>query len=295
VGFAVEGRVDDPAHSGASPRFFAVSPDYFTAMRIRLLRGRVFSERDNESSPEVAIISETLAQHSWPGQDAIGKRVKLNYNKTGWREVVGVVADVKGATLAEPATGAVYSPFPQTPWPFMSAIVRTSGDASALTSALRASVPAIDPMQAAPEVKLLTTYVSRATATSRFTAALIGCFAGLALLLAGFGLYGVMSHHVAQRRREIGIRMALGAQSADVRSLVVGQALTLGAAGIGIGLAGALVVTRLLDSLLFGVGASDPVTFTAVCALLTGVVAVAAYLPARRATRVDPMVALRAD
>ena len=295
VGFAAEGHVDDPTRGRASPRFFAVSPDYFSAMRIRLLQGRAFTERDSETSADVAIVSETLARRYWPNESAVGKRVKINYNKTGWREVVGIVADVKGATLAEPPTGAVYSPFPQTPWPFMSAVVRTSGDAGGLGGALRAAVPAIDPMMAPPEVKLLTTYVSHATAASRFTAALIGSFAGLALLLAGFGLYGVMSHHVAQRRREIGIRMALGAQSSDVRSLVVTQALTLGAAGIVVGLAGALVVTRLLDSLLFGVGAADPMTFAAVCALLTGVVAIAAYLPARRATRVDPMTALRAD
>ncbi len=295
VGFAVEGREDDTVHAQTSPRFFAVSPDYFTAMRIRLLQGRAFSEHDTDTSPEVAIVSAAIAQRFWPGTSAIGKRVKLNYNKSGWREVVGVVADVKGSTLVEPATGAVYAPFPQTPWPFMSAITRTAGDAAGVSSALRAAVPAIDPMLAPPEVKLLTTYVDHATATSRFTAALIGSFAGLALLLAGFGLYGIMSHHVAQRQREIGIRMALGAQVADVRSLVAAQALALGAVGIGLGLAGALAATRALHSLLFGVGTADPATFGGVCAVLASVVCAAAYLPARRATRVDPMTALRAD
>ena len=224
-----KGRPDDATHAEASPQFFAVSPDYFSAMRIRLTQGRAFTERDNETSPEVAIVSDAIARRYWPGEDPIGKRVKINYNKTGWREVVGVVADVKGSTLVEPATGAVYAPFPQTPWPFMSAVVRTAGDAGAVSGALRASVPAIDPMLAPPEVKLLTTYVRHATATSRSTAILISSFAGLALLLAGFGLYGIMSHHVAQRRREIGIRMALGAQASDVRALVVSQALRMGA------------------------------------------------------------------
>jgi putative ABC transport system permease protein len=295
VGFSIEGRAEDSTHTGASPRYFAVSPDYFAAMRIKLLRGRAFSERDTAASPEVAIVSEALAQHFWPGEDPVGKRIKLNYNKTGWREIVGVVADVKGATLAEPTTGSIYAPFPQTPWPFLSAVVRTSGDAGSVASALRAVAPAIDPMLAPPEVKLLTHYVDRATSTSRFTAALTGSFASLALLLAGLGLYGIMSHHVAQRRREIGIRMALGAQRSDVRSLIVSQALLLGAIGVGAGLAAALAATRVLQSLLFGVGAADPTTFAAVCVLLSGVVAAAAYFPARRATRVDPMVALRTD
>jgi putative ABC transport system permease protein len=295
VGFEIEGRTDDATHRKASPRFFAISPDYFAAMRIRLLRGRAFTARDNDTSPAVAIVSETIARRDWPGEDPIGKRVKLNYNKTGWREVVGVVADVKGSTLAEPTTGSVYSPFSQTPWPFMSAVVRTTGDAAALGSALRATVPAIDPMLAPPEVKLLTKYVSHATATSRFTAALIGSFAALALLLAGFGLYGIMSHHVVQRQREIGIRMALGAQASDVRSLVVSQALRMGLTGLIVGLAAALAVARVIASLLFGISPGDPVTFSGVCTLLVAVVLVAAYLPARRATRVDPIVALRTE
>ena len=295
VGFAVEGRDDDQVHAQTSPRFFAVSPDYFTAMRIHVLQGRVFSDRDVETSPNVAIVSAAIARRFWPGESAIGKRVKINYNKSGWREVVGVVADVKGSTLVEPAIGAVYAPFPQTPWPFMSAIVRTSGDVAGVSSALRVAAPAIDPMLAPPEVKLLTTYVDRATATSRFTASLIGSFAVLALLLAGFGLYGIMSHHVAQRQREIGIRMALGAQRHDVRSLIASQALGLGAIGMGVGLAGALASTRVLHSLLFEVGAADPATFGGVCGTLAGVVCAAAYFPARRATRVDPMTALRTD
>jgi len=191
--------------------------------------------------------------------------------------------------------GEVYAPFPQTPWPFMSAVVRTAGDAGAVSRALRASVPAIDPMLAPPEAKLLTTYVSHATAASRSTATLISGFAGLALLLAGFGLYGTMSHHVAQRQREIGIRMALGAQASDVRALVVSQALRMGVIGVGVGVVGAFLTTRMLEGLLFGVKANDPATFAAVCAMLLGVLIAAAYVPARRATRVDPLVALKAD
>ena len=295
IGFAVEGHTDGTGDSKTSARFFGVSPDYFAAMRIRLVHGRAFTEHDSESSFDVAIVSDSIAQRYWPRANPIGKRVKVNYNKSGWREVVGVVADVKGSTLVEPALGEVYAPFPQTPWPFMSAVVRTAGDAGAVSRALRASVPAIDPMLAPPEAKLLTTYVSHATAASRSTATLISGFAGLALLLAGFGLYGTMSHHVAQRQREIGIRMALGAQASDVRALVVSQALRMGVIGVGVGVVGAFLTTRMLEGLLFGVKANDPATFAAVCAMLLGVLIAAAYVPARRATRVDPLVALKAD
>jgi len=294
VGFFVEGRPEDEANK-ASVRFYAVSPDYFSTMRIRTTKGRAFTERDNESAPQVAIVSDAMAQRYWPGEDPIGKRVKVNYGKTGWREVVGVVGDVKGSTLSESAVGEVYAPFPQTPWPFMSAVARTTGDIESLSRSLRAAVPALDPMLAPPEVKLLTTYVSHATASSRSTATLISGFAGLALLLAAFGLYGIMSHHVVQRRRELGIRMALGAQASDVRALVVSQALRMGAAGVAAGAAGALLATRLLQDLLFGVTAYDPATFASVCVMLLGVLLAAAYVPARRATRVDPLVALRAD
>jgi putative ABC transport system permease protein len=295
IGFGVEGQTIDPAQRPPSPQFFSVSPDYFAAMGIRLVQGRAFTDRDNEKAPEVMIVSEAIARRSWPGENPIGKRVKINYNKTGWREVVGVVADVKNATLAEPANGAVYAPFPQVPWPFMSVVVRTAGEAGGVSSALRAAAPAIDPMLPPPEVKLLTTYVSHAMAASRSTAMLTSGFAGLALLLAGLGLYGIMSHHVARRRREIGIRVALGAQASDVRALVVSQALRMGAVGVGIGAIGAFMTTRLLEDLLFGVTPNDPATFAASCVMLTGILLVAAYMPARRATRVDPLVALRAE
>jgi putative ABC transport system permease protein len=294
VGIRIPGQPSDPGRRQSST-YFAISPDYFKAMGIRLVRGRAFSDRDNDTAPQVAIVSEAFARKYFPGQDAIGRQVTIGYNKTGPREIVGIVADVKNGTLEEPTAGAIYAPFPQTPWPFMSAVVRTAGDATGAVAALHDLLPKLDPAAAPAEVKLLTNYVRRATATPRFTAALIGGFAALALLLAGFGLYGVMAYSVVQRRREIGIRMALGAQPGDVRSLVVGQAVRVGALGVAAGLAGALAATRVLGSLLFGVTATDPLTYAAVCAVLIAVVLLAAYLPARRATRMDPLVALRAE
>ena len=294
VGFSIEGRPQTPG-TRTSAVYFAVSPDYFKAMGIRVLKGRTFTEADNQQGALVVIISEWFARRYWPNEDPIGKRLSVGINKSGPGEIVGVVADVKQLELAESVRPAMYTPFPQTPWPFMSIVIRTPGDPAALTGSLRAVMVKLDPDQPVGKVKTVTEYVANSVATPRFTATLIGSFATLALLLAGFGLFSVMAYSVAQRRREIGIRMALGAQAADVRSLVVSQALRLGGIGVVIGLAGALAAARVIATLLFGVSPSDPITLASVCALLLAVLAAAAYLPARRATRVDPMIALRTE
>jgi putative ABC transport system permease protein len=296
VGFSIEGRPDTAdVATRKSATFFAVSPDYFTTMGIRLLRGRAFTARDDEHAPNVIVIGETFAKRYWPDENPIGRRITIGYNNTGPREIVGVAADVKQSDLAERAPLEMYTPFPQTPWPFLAVAVRTEGDPAAMAAGLRRVLAHIDPDQPAAEIKTLSAYVTRAIATPRFTAMLFAGFAGLALLLAGFGLFSVIAYSVAQRRREIGIRVALGAQPSAIRSLVLSQALWLGVAGLVIGVAGALAATRVLGSLLYGVSASDPATFGAVSAALFLVMLAAAYLPARRATRVDPMVALRAD
>jgi putative ABC transport system permease protein len=294
VGFTIEGRQEPPG-TRTSAVYFGVSPDYFKAMGIRVLKGRTFSEGDNQQGPPVVIISEAFARRYWANQDPIGQRLNININKSGSAEIVGVVADVKQLALAESTRPGMYTPFPQTPWPFMSIVVRTPGDPAAVTGSLRAVIAGLDRDQAPGKVKAVTEYVANSVATPRFTATLVGSFAALALLLAGFGLFSVMAYSVAQRRREIGIRMALGAQAGDVRSLVVSQAMRVGGVGLAVGLVGALAATRVLDSLLFGVTATDPLTFGGVCAALLAVLMLAAYLPARRATRVDPMIALRTE
>ena len=294
MGFKPDGRAVDP-NVRTSASFFGVSPDYFSTMGIRIVRGRGFTERDDERAPTVAVINETMAAKYWPGEDPIGKRVQLSYNNTPPREIVGIAADVKQISLTDVVPSQMYTPFVQAPWPFLTAVIRTTAAPEAAAGSLRQLLARLDPEQAAGDIRTFDQFLARSIATPRFTAILLGAFASLALLLAGFGLYGVMAYSVAQRSREIGIRMALGAQATDVRSLVVSQAVRLGAAGLAMGLAGALAVTRVLDSLLFGVTASDPLTFAAVSAALITVLLLAAYLPARRATRVDPIVALRAD
>jgi putative ABC transport system permease protein len=294
MGFVPEGRAVDP-NVRTSAAFFGVSPDYFTTLGIKIVRGRGFTDRDDERAPTVVVINETMAAKYWPGVDPIGKRMQLRYNDSPPREIIGIASDVKQTTLTDKVPPQMYAPFVQAPWPFLTAVARTTAAPEAAAGSLRQALAHLDPEQAAGDIRTFDQYLARSIATPRFTAVLLGTFASLALLLAGFGLYGVMAYSVAQRSREIGIRMALGAQAADVRSLVVNQAVRLGATGLAIGIAGALAVTRVFDSLLFGVTASDPVTFASVSATLITVLVLAAYLPARRATRVDPIVALRAD
>jgi putative ABC transport system permease protein len=294
VGLTIEGRPADPG-TRPSATLFAVSPEYFETMGIPVLRGRRFTERDDEHAPDVVMVSETFAARYWPGEDAVGKRVTIGYNGTGPRAIVGVVRDVKQNSLSDAPQPQMYTPFVQTPWPFVAIVVRTTAAPETAAGLLRGVLARVDPMQGAGEVRTLEQYVSRSVATPRFTAFLTSAFAAVALLLAGFGLFSVMAYSVAQRRREIGIRLALGAQPGDVRRLVVGQALGLGLAGLALGLTGALAASRVLNSLLYGVSASDPGTFAGVSTVLFAVMLLAAYLPARQATRVDPMTALRTE
>jgi putative ABC transport system permease protein len=261
-----------------------------------MLRGRAFAERDAAGAPGVVIINEAFARRYWPGQEPLGKRLQMgsrNQADAPDLEVVGVVKDGKYVTLGEDARPFFYSPLFQDYDASATLIVRAAGNPLALLPALRAEVQTLDKNLPVYDVKTMTQHLALALLPARLAGAVLGVFGLVALGLAALGLYGVMSYTVTQRMREIGIRVALGAQAGDVLKLVIKQGLSLTLIGVGIGLAVSLALTRLVASLLFGLSATDPLTFALIVLLLTCVALLACYLPARRATKVDPMVALR--
>ncbi|HVG21091.1 MAG TPA: ABC transporter permease [Blastocatellia bacterium] len=273
-----------------------VNLDYFRTMKIPFIKGRDFTPRDDTQSQAVAIINESFARLHYPDEDPIGKRVKPGISVGGqppWREIVGVVKDVKHSSLSRESGAELYLPHAQLPFSSMSLVVRTEGDPRAVAKAVQAEVAALDKDIPLYQVKSLDQYLGNAVAQPRLSAMLFGVFAVVALVLSAVGLYGVMTYSVTQRTHEIGIRMALGAQQSDVLKLVVGKGLALALAGVAIGLAASYFLTRLMSSLLFGVSATDPATFIVISVILTGVALGASFMPARRATKVDPMVALR--
>jgi putative ABC transport system permease protein len=302
AGFRIEGR--PPAAPGepllAAPRW--VSTDYFKAMKIQLLKGRDFTEGDSINTLPVIIINEAMARQYWPNEDPIGKRVAStddNFwrDKPLWREIVAVVKDVRYTALDTEARAQMYTPFTQFPPVFSdrTLVARTDGDPQRFVPSVRGEVQAIDKDQPISHIRTMEKFVAGSVSQRRFNMSLLAVFAGLALLLAAVGIYGVMSYSVEQRTREIGLRMALGAQTRDVLRLVLRHGMTLTLIGAVIGLIAALGLTRLIENLLFGVSATDPVTFLVVASLLALVAMLACYLPARRATKVDPLVALKAE
>ncbi len=270
-----------------------ISDDYFKALEIPLVEGRYFDERDGEGSQKVVVINQALARRFWPGESPIGRSIGFGCEEGLCRTIVGVVGDVRQENLTDDLRPEIFLPYRQFPNRGMTLMVRSDSDPAKLTAAIRAQVLAVDSSQPISNVKTLDEHISDSIAQPRLTMVLLGIFAALALVLATVGVYGVMSYAVAQRTREIGIRMALGAGKRDVLRLVIGQAAVMLVVGAGIGLAGAFALTRFMESLLFGVSATDPLTFAAITILLMGVALLASYIPARRAMRVDPMVALR--
>src|SRR5579863_429651 len=268
-------------------RMLTVSPGYFYTLGIPVLKGRTFTDHDDEQALKVAVVNEALARHLWPTEDPIGKQ--LSHNLT----VVGVVGNIHHEGLSQETEAEFYVPYFQSPGDSVQLAVRTAADPDSMVSAVRAEIRDVDPDQPLYHVATLLQVLSESLASRRFNMLLLGIFAGIALPLATVGIYGVMAFSVTQRTHEIGIRMALGAQKGDVLRMVVGQGLKLALIGVAIGIAGALALTRFLSSLLYGVKPIDPLTFVAVSLILTAVALLASYMPARRATKVDPMVALR--
>ncbi|HSE97829.1 MAG TPA: ABC transporter permease [Blastocatellia bacterium] len=298
--FAIEGRPQSNPGEGDAADRRAITPDYFKAMGIPLIAGRYFNDRDRKESQPAIIINQAMARAHWPGEDPIGKRVRIGgpeetaiYGEPVWREIVGIVGDLKHDRLTADAPTEMYLPYLQAPPNRMFLAVRGSGNMRGLAGAVQGAILEVDKDQPVYNIRTMEQRLQRAVAPQRFIMFLLGIFAGGALLLAAIGIYGVMSYSVVQRTNEIGIRMALGADRRDIFRLIVGQGMKLMIIGTAIGIAGSLMLTRLMKTLLYGVSTTDPLTYTAVTIVLGAVALLACYIPARRATKVDPMVALR--
>jgi putative ABC transport system permease protein len=289
--FFIEGQPEPPPNQSPVAWFNSITPDYFRVMELQLLKGRAFTEHDDEKSGRVVIISETMAKRYWPNEDPIGRRIGRGPDR--WREIVGVVRDVKHFGLDADTPPTMYFPMRQVPARGMDVVVRTWSNPSGLEPALRAEVWAADKNIPIANVTTMKDLVSSSITSQRFILLLLASFATLALILAAVGIYGVMSYTVTQRTQEIGIRMALGARMTDVLKLILRNGLMLTLIGVALGVALSFAVTRVMASLLFEVTPTDSITFITVSGVLVVVALVACYLPARRATKVDPMVALR--
>ncbi len=294
--FAIEGNLPAPGEAQPLAEHLLVSPNYFKTLGIKLINGRVFTDADNPDSPSVIIINKTMAETYFPNQDPVGKRLQTgDYNpQAPFDTIIGVVDDVKYQGLGEERKPTMYWPFLQnTWWRSMYIAVRTQNDPLQSVAAIRNEVWSVDKDLPVSNIKTMEQLMSESVNEPKALTTLFTMFGGLALLLASIGIYGVMSYAVSQRTREIGIRLALGAQVGDVLQMVIKQGMALAIIGVSIGILGSFALTRLMAGLLFGISATDVVTFVVVSLILTGVALVACWVPARRATKVDPMMALR--
>ncbi|MDQ3920483.1 MAG: ABC transporter permease [Acidobacteriota bacterium] len=294
TGFTIEGRPEAPPGEGPGTNVRVADSGYFGAIGIPLLRGRTFTDLENSEPRHVVIISQSLAKEYFPGEDPLGKRISVAmFEKPYPTEIVGIVGDVRYDSLTDQARPTVYFPYSDLTYEFATFVIHTSGDPAELAPAARRVISSLDPDQPVSDVRTMSQVMSERVARARFNTLLLALFAGLATLLAAVGIFGVMNYTVTLRTREIGLRMALGAQPPRVLLLILRQGLLLTVIGIAVGLAGALALTRLMSTLLYGVGAADPATFATIVPILAVVALVACYIPARRATRVDPLIALR--
>ena len=295
LGFNVEGRPRGSDAEMPNTNYYSVTPDYFRAMGVRLMSGRLFTAGDNATAPRVAIINETMAKQVFPHENPIGKRINITQGNDAWREIVGVVSDMRHYGVDHATTNQSYEPFAQVPFTGLNIVIRTEGDPGPLLGTLRPTVYAVDKDQPVGSVRPLEDILSDSISRQRFTMTLLTVFSLVALLIAAVGIYGVMAYNVTQRTSEIGIRMALGAQPADVLRLVFAQGSKLVGLGLVLGLVIAFAGARAVESILFNTSAHDPLTLAGITLLLAAVAALACLLPARRAARVDPIVALRAE
>ncbi|MCI0390045.1 MAG: ABC transporter permease [Acidobacteria bacterium] len=291
--FLIEGQPEPPTGTEYDASWNVISPAYFGTAGMRLIKGRDFEERDTAESNKVIIINETLARLMFPNQDPLGKRIRSSRDENLLREIVGVVQDVRYYGRDDQLRGLVYVPHTQNSWRSMALSVRTHNEPGGVISSIRSQIGSVDKDLVIANITTMATYLDRSVAPRRMSMLLLAAFAGIAALLAAIGIYGVLSYTVAQRSHEIGVRIALGAQRRDVLRLVIAQGMKLTMLGVMIGLIGAFSLTRLMLTLLYSVSATDPMTFVAIALLLMMVALIACYVPARRATKVDPMVALR--
>jgi len=291
----IEGRPVPPPTSEFVADVRAVDPGYFRTMRIRVMRGAPFDARANSKVPKQVVVNEAFVRVHFPNSNPIGEHVLMPWDDTLRAEIVGVVADTKHAGLDSLVRPMLYWALKQFPTNFMTLVVRTQGDPMRLAPAVAREIRSLDANQPFADPKALDTYLGQSVAQRRFSMTLLGVFSAIALVLAAVGIYGVLAYSVAQRTREIGVRMALGARDTTVATMVVREALGVVGIGLAIGIAGALVLTRVMASLLYDVSPTDPVTFVGVTVALGAVALLASYLPARRAAGVDPIVALRQE
>ena len=295
--FSIEGQPLPPPEERVEYPFETVSPGFFETLRFQLARGRTFTDQDHADAPRVVVINETLARMGWPHQDPIGRRMRSGgpQSKSPWMTVVGVIKDAHRSDVTRTIRPELYMSSLQVTSRTQTIVIRTAGDPAALLPSLRREVQSIDPQIPLFEAGTLAEQVSNTMSQPRFQATLLGWFAAIALLLATVGIYGVTAHAVSQRTQEVGIRMALGARATDVLTLMLVQHLRPALAGIVVGMAATLVLSQSLRSLLYGVSAADPLTFALTASALVGVAIIACLIPARRAMRVDPLEALRAE
>jgi len=298
LAFSVEGRPTAPTDRTPDAESRVVSPDYFRTLQIPLRSGRLLGDRDVKGVPDAVLINETLARKYFAGEDPLGKRITFGDPQAAdvqWYTVVGVVGDVHGTRLNEEPYAQLYTSFRQTPRRSFTLIVRTAGEPTAMLGSVREQIWALDRQQPLYNVRTVDQVLAQAIARPRFNMLLISILAGVALVLAAVGIYGVISYSVSQRIHEIGVRMALGASAADVLKLVVRQGMLLAGIGLGVGLIAAFALTRIMSTLLFAISATDPLTYFGLALLLGAIALLACYIPARRATKVNPVTALRAE